>query len=98
MHIIFSNIITKGAVISMEKNREIGLKIAYYRKCKRLTQAELARKINISTSYMGKIECGALKKGVTLPILFLICKELDIEPGELLSLSNQKKEPAFSLR
>ncbi len=72
----------------MNQNREIGLKIAYFRKRKRMTQVELAQKINISSSYMGKIECGALKKGVTLPILFLICKELNIEPGQLLSTSS----------
>lgn len=82
----------------MEKNREIGLKIAYYRKRRCLTQAELAKKINISTSYMGKIECGALKKGVTLPILFLICNELEIEPGELLFINNKKLEQAVPLR
>ena len=53
-----------------------------------MTQAELAQKINISISYMGKIECGALKKGISLPILLAICEELKIEPGTIIVLKN----------
>ena len=38
--------------------KEIGLKIAYYRKKKGLTQAQLAEKVGKSTNYIGLIERG----------------------------------------
>ena len=36
--------------------RMLGLKIAYYRKVKNLTQEQLAEKLGTSTSYIGSIE------------------------------------------
>ena len=72
-----------------DKNREIGLKIAYYRKFQHITQVELAKKVNISKSYMGKIECGLLKKGISLPVLFMICKVLKIQPGDIITLEKE---------
>lgn len=59
-------------------NRLLGLKIAYYWKKKRLTQAQLAEKINISIRYMSKIECGGVTGSVSLPVLNRISNELYI--------------------
>jgi DNA-binding XRE family transcriptional regulator len=58
--------------------RKIGLKVAYYRKLRGYTQQQLAQKIDVSLSYMGKIECGALIKCASLPILLTIAKVLDV--------------------
>ena len=38
--------------------RNIGLKIAYYRKKKGYTQTELAQRIGMSVAYLGQIERG----------------------------------------
>lgn len=41
--------------------RMLGLKIAYYRKVKNLTQEQLAEKLGTSTSYIGSIESRTYK-------------------------------------
>ena len=45
----------------------IGLKVAYYRKLKGLTQEQLAERLNVSTVHLAKIETG--KRGCSLDIL-----------------------------
>lgn len=64
--------------------KEIGLKIAYYRKKKGYTQAQLAETIGISTNYLGLIERGNQGKSFSLGTLFLIAQALEVPPGELL--------------
>ena len=64
--------------------KEIGLKIAYYRKKKGYTQAQLAETIGISTNYLGLIERGNQGKSFSLGTLFLIAQALEGPPGELL--------------
>lgn len=66
-------------------NRLLGLKIAYYRKKKRLTQAQLAEKINISIRYMSKIECGSVVGSVSLPVLNRISNELNVSIDTLIT-------------
>lgn len=66
-------------------NRILGLNIAYYRKLRRLTQAELADKIHISLHYMSRIECGNVSKCVSLPVLNSIAGELGVSIDVLLS-------------
>lgn len=64
--------------------KEIGLKIAYYRKKKEYTQAQLAEKVGISTNYLGMIERGNQGKSFSLGTLFLIAQALEVKPEELL--------------
>lgn len=71
------------------KYKQIGRKIAYYRRLKNLTQAELAQKINISTSYLSKIECGHYPKSVSLSVLMAIAGGLDIELYLLLKFDDE---------
>lgn len=59
--------------------KQIGRKVAYYRRLRNLTQEALANKINISTSYLSKIECGNYPKSVSLSVLMSIAEGLDIE-------------------
>lgn len=66
-------------------SRGMGLKIAYFRKKKRLSQAGLADKVGISTRYMSKIECGDVGTSVSLPILVRIAEELDVGIGQLMA-------------
>lgn len=65
--------------------KEIGLKIAYYRKKCGYTQIELAVKSGISANYLGKIERGNAGKSYSMDTLFQIAKALDIDPTDLLN-------------
>ena len=64
--------------------RVIGLKIAYYRKLRGYTQQELAQRVDVSLSYIGKIECGSLPRCASLPVLLAITETLEISIIELL--------------
>lgn len=65
--------------------KEIGLKIAYYRKKKGFTQAQLAEKVGKSTNYIGLLERGNNGKSFSMGTLFTIAQVLEVEPEELLS-------------
>ena len=71
--------------------RGMGIKIAYYRKKKRLTQVDLADRVGISSRYMSKIECGEVAGSVSLPILVRIAEELEVGIEELMAYK-QKRE------
>ncbi len=63
---------------------QIGLKIAYYRKLRGLTQEELAERINKSPAFIGHIEAPNINKAVSLDTLFDISKELDVPAYKFL--------------
>lgn len=65
-----------------KKCRQIGLKIAYYRKRKALKQMEVAERAGISCSYLSKIETGKVR--YSLAVLMQIASALEIDPGRLL--------------
>lgn len=65
-------------------NKIIGINIAYYRKLKKYTQMQLAQEINISLSYMAKIESGLVAGCVSLPVLYKIAKKLDVTLDKLV--------------
>ena len=58
--------------------KQIGRKVAYYRQLRNLTQEELAKRINISTSSLGKIERGKYNNNISLSMLMLIAEGLKI--------------------
>lgn len=64
--------------------RNIGLKIAYYRKKKGYTQTELAQRIGMSVAYLGQIERGNRGKSFSLAILYQIADALEIDAGILM--------------
>lgn len=63
---------------------KMGLKIAYYRKLKNLTQEQLAEKAGLGTSYIGQIEAPNLYQSFSFDTLFSIAKALDIPPHKIL--------------
>ena len=67
-----------GRILFALKYKEIGLKIAYYRKKKGYTQAQLAEKIGISSNYLSLIECGNKGNSYSMETLFKIAEALDI--------------------
>lgn len=64
--------------------RNVGLRIAYYRKKKGYTQTELAQRIGMSVAYLGQIERGNRGNSFSLAILYQISDALEIEAGELI--------------
>jgi transcriptional regulator with XRE-family HTH domain len=61
--------------------KQIGKRIAKRRNVLDLTQAELAERANISTTYTGNVERGAK---CSIETLMKLCKALDITPDYLL--------------
>lgn len=62
-----------------DRYREIGRKISYYRNKIGLSQQELADKINISKSYMSKIEAPKSEKPCSIEVLFDIANALGVD-------------------
>ena len=64
--------------------RQIGLKIAYYRKLRGLTQEELAEKVGLTPAYIGRLEAPNISKALSLDTLFDIAAALDVAPKKFL--------------
>ncbi len=67
-----------------KKYKDIGKKIAKYRKEKGLSQEELANEVGISYSYITQIEAPNVTKKMSLEVLYDIADVLDIDVKELL--------------
>ena len=59
---------------------ELGEHISFYRKRAKITQAELAKRVNISRSYLSRIENSNNSQSFSLELLFNISRELDVPP------------------
>ncbi len=70
--------------IHKEKYRQIGLKIAYYRKLRGLTQEELAEHVGLTPAFVGHLEAPNILKGLSLDALFDIAEALDVPPYKFL--------------
>lgn len=68
--------------------QQIGLKIAYYRKLRGLTQEQLAEKIDKAPAFIGHVEAPNINKAISLDTLFDIARALEISPYKLLIFEN----------
>ncbi|MCI9415150.1 MAG: helix-turn-helix transcriptional regulator [Clostridiales bacterium] len=68
----------------MSKYKQLGLKIAYYRKMKGYTQEELAEKLDINAAFLGHVEAPNIDKAISLDTLFDIADLLDVPPYKFL--------------
>ena len=59
--------------------KEIGLKIAYYRKLKGYSQMKFAEMIDVSRTHLSNIEAPNKPTSISLDLLFKISEILDIE-------------------
>ena len=59
--------------------KEIGLKVAYYRKLAGLSQLQLAEMVDISRTHLSNIEAPNVQTSISLELLFNISDVLDIE-------------------
>jgi len=85
----YNNVI--GGIVTQDEFKEyykmIGLKVAYYRKLKGLTQEQLAEIMGVGTSFLGQIEAVNINKAISLDTLFRISKALEIPPHKLLDFT-----------
>lgn len=67
------------------ESRILGLRIAYYRKMRGMTQEQFAEAIGRSVSFVSQIEANnaAEVKGVSLETLFLMSEKLGISMARL---------------
>lgn len=63
---------------------QMGLKIAYYRKRRGLTQEQLAELIHKNPSYIGQVEAPQIVQAISLQTLFEIADALSVPPYKLL--------------
>ena len=59
--------------------KEIGLKIAYYRKLKGYSQIEFSEMIDVSRTHLSNIEAPNKTTSISLDLLFTISDVLEIE-------------------
>ncbi len=68
-----------------EKLILLGRNIAKFRKAAKLSQNELAEKLNISREHLAKIETA--KRNVSLKLLFRLCSCLNISEKDLFDFN-----------
>ena len=73
----------------LDKYREIGRRIAFYRNKRGLSQEALGEKINYSKSYISKIEASNSEVTYSLDILFAIAAGLELDPAIFLLPINE---------
>ena len=63
---------------------QLGLKIAYYRKLRGLTQEQLEEQVGRTPAFIGHVEAPNIQKAVSLDTLFAIAETLDIPAYKFL--------------
>ena len=74
--------------IYAEQYRQIGLKIAYYRKLRGLTEEVLAVQVGLTPAYIGRLEAPNISKALSLDTLFDIAAVLDVSPQKFLAFED----------
>ena len=67
---------------------QLGLKIAYYRKLRGLTQEELAERIDRTPAFIGHVEAPNISKAVSLDTLFDISRVLHVPAYKFLTFDD----------
>ena len=71
--------------------KQIGNKVAYYRKMRNLTQDELADRVNISVCSLSKLERGKYNNNIPLSMLIMIAEGLRIDVLMLVTFDEREK-------
>ena len=67
---------------------KLGLKIAYYRKLKGLTQEQLAERIDKNAAFIGHVEAPNISKTISLDTLFDIARVLEVPAHKFLDFND----------
>ena len=70
----------------IDKYRQLGLKISYYRKLRGLTQEQLAEEIGLSPAFIGHVEAPNIDKAISLDTLVDIADVLNVPVHRFLLL------------
>jgi transcriptional regulator with XRE-family HTH domain len=76
--------------IYAEQCRQIGLKIAYYRKLRGLTQEDLAEQVDLTPAFIGHLEAPNITKALSLDALFDIAAALDVPAYKFLMFEENR--------
>jgi transcriptional regulator with XRE-family HTH domain len=68
----------------------VGQNIKFYRQLRGLTQENLAEMVNVSCAYIGYLERG--RKTPSLDVLVKIAEVLNVNPGQLLTSSQEEED------
>ena len=68
---------------------KLGLKIAYYRKLRGLTQEQLAEQIDRTPAFIGHVEAPNISKAISLDTLFDIASVLDVPVYKFLMFEEE---------
>ena len=75
------------------KNRDrliqLGIAISTLKKCRGLSQEQLAERASVSISLISSIEASGLAKSFSLEVFFSIADALEVDPSILLNASTQ---------
>lgn len=74
--------------VHTEQYLRLGLKISYYREPKKLTQEQLAEKINCSPAFIGHVESPNIQKAISMDTLFDIAATLDVPDYKFLNFDD----------
>jgi len=79
-------------VLQLELNdkryMQLGLKIAYYRKMRKLTQEQLAEKIDMSVGFLSQVEAPNMVTPISMDTLFAIADVLKVAPHKFLEFED----------
>ena len=73
----------------VEKYRNLGLRIAYFRKMKGFTQEEFAERLGKSAGYIGAVEAVNVERAISLDMLFDIADLLSIPASKFLQFDDE---------
>ena len=74
-----------------DRYKKLGLRIAYYRKLKGLTQEQLAEKVGKSPGYIGAVEAVNVDRAISLDMLFDIADLLDVPAYRFLEFGDGER-------
>lgn len=67
---------------------KLGLRIAYFRKMRGLTQEQFAEKLGKSLGYIGAVEATNVERAISMDMLFDIADVLGVPPHKFLQFDD----------
>ena len=72
-----------------DRYMKLGLRIAYFRKMRGLTQEQFAEKLGKSLGYIGAVEATNVERAISLDMLFDIADLLGVQPQKFLQFDDE---------